>query len=197
MQSGDVLRFIEFVDSMKETLGGCIAELGELSPEEIEIRLGVAMKDTKTSERLSALLKYLDEQSDLRLQVRFEHKTLVFGTFWLQGETRLLSIECPAALAYYIEVPAGRSINPQFERQFRGALEALAFQLGIKVEEVLRLGGAMMLSRHHAAIEALMGDPSARQRNQSSLEALKAKGVFWQESLRVLEGAREEQQAAV
>jgi hypothetical protein len=193
MEAQTVLTLVAAADSIKSTLQEYLDELARLSPSEIELVLGVTMKDTKPSDRLEALLKHLDAKpANLRLQIRREHGRLVFGTFWLPGETRLFSLDCPASIQHYLDVPSGKQVFTAFRRELLAALVLLANRLEVDPSEVLRQELIYALDRHHSLIEAMIGSPAARNRHRRELAELAKQGVFWQEIVRVLEMAREE-----
>lgn len=189
-----ITALIEAADQIRAELARHTRDLGSLSPNQLEMKLGVKMKDTSQGDRLEALLKFLNSRrSNLRLQMRFElGSRLVFGSFWLPGETRLVTMECPKSLAFYLEVPQQRSVNSSFGRELQAALTLLAGELEIGLPELLRCGGVLMLERHHACVTAIIGDKSARLRHAEKLEELAKKGVFWEEVAKALRLAREE-----
>lgn len=193
METKTVLAFVEAADSIKNTLQDYLDELAGLSPSQIELALGVAMKDTKPGERLDALLKYLDAKpANLRLQIRREHGMLVFGTFWLPGATRIFSFACPASIEYYLDTPAVKQACTNLDREPAAALALLVHLLKVDPAELLRQQLMAALDQHHARVEALLGSPSARARHSRELEELAKKGIFWPEVLKVLRLAREE-----
>lgn len=189
---------IEAADQIRAELSRHIEDLGALSPNQLEMKLGVKMKDTKQGDRMEALLKFLNSRrSNLRLQVRFEHGSkLVFGTFWLPGETRLVTLECPKSLAFYLEVPQQRTVSPQFNRELQAALMLLAGEQEIGLPELLRRAAVRELAHWHARITAVVGDQSARTRKAEKLAELEKKGVFWEEVAEALRLAREEVNAS-
>lgn len=185
---------ISQIGQFQKELVSVVNFLGSLSPSQIELELKLLMKESKQHDRMKALVDYLNEKTDnLQLQVRYENGNLIFGTFWLRGENRLVTIRCPEALHFYLDVPSPRTPNLSMDRRLQAAIVLISNELGLKPEEVMVKGVEMIVVRYKALIEALIGNPAARERNRDNLVQLEKQFVFGDEVLQILEQCKEKQ----